>query len=106
MRKRRWLVGLGIILVGMLLWLLVPGGSQEESVESSESATADIRLPPSEALNAILNAPLPESRGALSISGRVTRDGAPVAGALVIATGEGSSAGADVLSELPCACDN
>jgi len=53
--------------------------------------------------NAVLNAPLPPSKGQLRIRGKVIDSAGPVADAVVTATG---TRGGEVLSELNCQCGN
>ncbi|MDP3153917.1 MAG: carboxypeptidase regulatory-like domain-containing protein [Archangium sp.] len=101
---RRW-VGLAAValLVGVgLLWWLWPSelSTPEERRESATSANEGAL--PESIKPSSWNAPI-QQRGARSLSGVVLRDGQPVGGAVVTAV---AAHGDDVLSDLPCKCDN
>src|SRR5260221_7520692 len=96
-----------LVLAGMSVWILwrkdsAPSSTEsvrdDGSIESDQASAVKPRL-----LNALLNAPLPERKGTLSIRGKVTGKAGPVPGAIVTAT---SGVGDDVLSTMKCACYN
>ncbi len=101
---RRWVGVVAVALVvGLgLLWffwpseLAAPETLTERATSPNEGALPESIKPSS------WNSPI-EQRGARSLSGVVLRDGQPVGGAVVTAV---AAHGDDVLSDLPCKCDN
>ncbi|MFN7134279.1 MAG: carboxypeptidase regulatory-like domain-containing protein, partial [Myxococcales bacterium] len=103
---RRWtLVGLLAAFAAALTLLLWPDDGQVPAQPATAAGAPETpHAPRTQRLrDGILTAALPPARGALTIRGTVLGPDGPVAGATVTAT---SGAGEDVLSGLPCECDN
>ena len=100
---RRWWLGVVLLtVVGVVAWLWLRQEPAPEKQVDAFSVPASEGGLPVQHLESKWNAPV-VSRGVRSVSGRVTRGGQPVAGAVVTAL---ASHGEDVLSDLPCQCDN
>lgn len=96
---RRQLGALAFVLVvGGLLWWHWP----VEHPSPAAATSANEGALPTQLRASSWNAPI-EQRGARRLTGVVVRDGQPVAGAVVTAV---AAHGDDVLSDLPCQCDN
>lgn len=101
---RRWrmgVVGLGLALVAAGGWWWLGEEATPQAAVLGEAAAANEGGLPA-VIASRWSAPIVE-RGQRSVTGVVLRDGQPVAGALVTAI---ASHGDDVLSDLPCQCDN
>ncbi|MGV3619259.1 MAG: carboxypeptidase regulatory-like domain-containing protein [Archangium sp.] len=97
---RRWLVAAMLVvaaLVGLVVWL------EDDRVALQQSPSSDANGVVPEAIRqSKWNEPI-VARGSRRLSGVVLRDGAPYSGAVVTAL---QAHGDEVLSDLPCACDN
>jgi hypothetical protein len=100
MVRWRWVVAAVVVgVVAAVLYVLL-------RPESVAPEPGDVTPQPSARVEPVAprwNQPITEKRGAKQLEGLVTLDGTPVAGAVVTAL---ANHGEDVLSDLPCRCDN
>lgn len=101
---RRWwagAVGLVVLLAAVLWWWRGESAPIEATTPEGATSFNEGALPPALKLSA-WNAPI-QQRGDRQLTGIVSREGEPVAGVVVTAV---AAHGAEVLSDLPCKCDN
>lgn len=107
---RRWGVLIAVmvvVVVAALAWWLWPSNEAEAGASGGPGGTtsafsANEGALPAEVKASAWNAPV-QPRGERTLTGVVLREGKPVAGAVVTAV---AAHGEDVLSDLPCKCDN
>lgn len=100
---RRWWVGVvAVVVVALGVWWWLREDAPAPAEEVSPAAAANEGGLPAVLQASKWSAPIVQ-RGARAVSGVVLRDGRPVSGAVVTAI---ASHGDDVLSDLPCQCDN
>jgi protocatechuate 3,4-dioxygenase beta subunit len=98
------LVGVLLLVLGAaLVWRTSGGTRGAEAGPSARARTAQRALPAELPADRLRTAPLPASRGALRIRGRVVDARGPVAGATVVATAPEPG---ESLTVRPCGCDN
>jgi protocatechuate 3,4-dioxygenase beta subunit len=102
---KRWLAVLVLAVVASVAaFFFLRGGEppvEQPGGVAPVAAETPAALP--ERANALLTAPLPPPKGDRVIRGRVLGLDGPVEGAVVVASTDG---GEEVLSDLPCRCDN
>lgn len=101
---KRWLAGVGAVVVAAIVAWWVWGSS------ASTSAPSEVQVAPRRAGDGYLPARVESkwtqplaARGERTLRGLVTKGGKPVGGAVVTAL---DAHGEDVLSDRPCQCDN
>lgn len=101
--RRRWPGAVGlVVLVVALVWWWSSGETPAVDPAMPASASANEGAFPAALKPSVWNAPI-ERHGALQLTGVVSREGEPVPGVTVTAV---AAHGEEVLSDLPCKCDN